>query len=571
MGQQASWSDAPGVQSKWNSRGPVTPADIQVIIDRKKQASAPGTRTRGDIALDQMAAGGEGMLSNIDPRNLPGMWEQAKTLGMNPSTLPAMAVQSALGLARPYITAAKGAISGRNIQIPGYGALQMPELPEGDPDNPAWSQAARGAGQQAGGILLGEAAAAAPGVARAGLNAATTPEAMLTRAAANKVPMAGGSTLLDHASHAAAAGAGYLAGGPTGAAAAELANLVRMALKTKGVRGGIASGQEGIARFMAGADVAPEMSVPPTPPQFETPTVQPPAVIGGLNTRPMAAPENRPPLPSYDEGSAALPNRASPMQPSVIARDNEAWLRAQGNAGDLHMETKPSILSPSSQLPFSGELGPSPEPQLNISDLREAIRPSGNKAKLATIRLLPTQDMPLLVQEVPEIVGLKKGPAFDTALVKGFRKAEQNVISTEDMIPDTAIVPRDPIVAEIDNIAAKYAQHANPKISAALEKLVKTWKEMPEQIPWDQFIKAKRAFFDEVNPNSAPMREAYKPLIDASSAVSPELSQANKSYSVVRRALDAGNFDVRTGERVADVGKPITPQAMQEILKRGRQ
>jgi hypothetical protein len=51
------------------------------------------------------------------------------------------------------------------------------------------------------------------------------------------------------------------------------------------------------------------------------------------------------------------------------------------------------------------------------------------------------------------------------------------------------------------------------------------------------------------------MRQAYGVLMEASERAAPEVTQANRAYSVVRRAIDAANIDVNTGRRIGDVGK----------------
>ena len=48
---------------------------------------------------------------------------------------------------------------------------------------------------------------------------------------------------------------------------------------------------------------------------------------------------------------------------------------------------------------------------------------------------------------------------------------------------------------------------------------------------------------------------AYCVLMDGAGPISPELAQANCSYSVVRLVLNDAGIDIRTGRRIRDVGK----------------
>jgi len=43
--------------------------------------------------------------------------------------------------------------------------------------------------------------------------------------------------------------------------------------------------------------------------------------------------------------------------------------------------------------------------------------------------------------------------------------------------------------------------------------------------------------------------------MDRAGPISPELAQANCSYSVVRLVLNDAGIDIRTGRRIRDVGK----------------
>ncbi len=108
--------------------------------------------------------------------SIPGVVQTlAKGMTGNPKETVQNLRDMILGAAQPAVTSARGALSGRKISLPGLtGGVQIPELPEGDPSNPAWAQAAQGAGAQLAAAELPNAlegmASLVPSKVRAGAN-----------------------------------------------------------------------------------------------------------------------------------------------------------------------------------------------------------------------------------------------------------------------------------------------------------------------------------------------------------------------------------------------------------------
>lgn len=305
------------------------------------------------------------------------------------------------------------------------------------------------------------------------------------------------------------------------------------------------------------------------PPQPIEPTGLPGLEPGPFygNQRAPAGPPNQIPFPNAPPPTLQGPQfeyRAPSGPGAEIPFPNAPLPNLRGPQFDY----RPPV-GPSTEIPFPNAPGVAGAVKPNIQQLREALAPSGMKAKQATIRLLPLEETGPLINEVPELAGLRKGPEFDQALVNGFRQKELGVSAAEEAVPRETTVPRQPIVDQLQTLQKEYAENPSFAASAAkLEKMIDKWKEMPEQIPWEQFRDAKRAFFKEASTKSAPIRKAYGVLMEASSNADAtgNLAAANKSYSTVRRALDAGNFDIRSGERIGQVGKPAVLKGLAKVL-----
>lgn len=351
--------------------------------------------------------------------------------------------------------------------------------------------------------------------ARKVANIATTPENLMLRSA-------------EHQANIAASKA------PSGIPMSKAGVIMRGASKAVNpIRRAVSAAEEGVAQWMSRDQVAPRFEAPPSP-EWDTSRGEAAAQQSRLQAEEQYARElrqrgedaqNRPPLESGAPVNAPRPQSISDAQFLEAER-----LKAQ----------RPVVP--------------------DFRKIEEVIAPSGRFAKQSSQMVkadgTPTDFGRRLIQEVPELSSVRKGVNADAALMTGLDRTLKRVISAEDAIPRTVEVPRASIVEKLEEIAQDYVDYANPKTASAIDSVLKKWKEMPGQIPWEQFRDAKRAFFREANTKSAPMRRAYGVLMDAASTVSEDLATANKSYATVRRALDNAGIDIRTGRRISNVGKP---------------
>lgn len=370
---------------------------------------------------------------------------------------------------------------------------------------------------------LVDAAANSPAaqVVRAGVNKVTTPTNMLMRANANRIAAAEAPPIVDSLDLTKPLSV--------------LKTVDRATLTPRAVF------QEQMAKWMAGGQPGspvgltfPETDFPPNPPQ--------PAVLNQAQRRANIMP----PVTVAPEIPASAPPVAIP-RPEVPQFIQNTLERMRGEHVPM-LETKPPA-APSEGIPFNPPETLMAPPPPNVKVIEQGIAPTGMRNKFSTMRI--AQQLP---EHAPEIVGVRPGPEFDAKLMDAFKRTEGTVIATENAVPSTATVTKQPILDKFKEIAQDYTERGLPNSAATVEKIAEKWKELPNEIPWDQFIKLKRSFFKEGGLNSAPLRRGYSALMDASGKISEDLAKANKSYSIVRRALEAGQMDLQTGRRIKSVG-----------------
>jgi hypothetical protein len=338
------------------------------------------------------------------------------------------------------------------------------------------------------------------------------PESLEARAAQNKIPL-GRQPWQERALIMGPTSAvGYAFGGPLGAAgAAAGAEGLALIRRSNWYRGGKAAMQERIAKGL-------------TSPDIEAPPVRQPAITPSEEI-PFTAPEEQSPF-----------------------------------AGELKEKARPS-----QEIPFT----PRDEPagsQPNFRAIEEKIAPSGARAKQSSISVdaqgNPTAFGKRLVEVVPEIATVAKGTRADAALMKGYKRTLQHINEVEDQIPPDTTVDPIPITSTLSEMSMDYLSRGLEKTAKAIDAIRDQWMQAGDEIPWGEFLARKRAFFQEHNLRSAPMRRAYGVLMEAAGRVSKELAEANSRYSVVRRALDNAQIDVNSGRRIRDVGKTGKSSAM---------
>jgi hypothetical protein len=389
---------------------------------------------------------------------------------------------------------------------------------------------------------------------KAGVNAVaetSAPEKLMsTAASARKLAMESSGLNADDAIHVAlsptkgtAIAAGKLAAKITlNPAASAAENLARWLAEKRAVDPGFAS-----ATF-------PDLEAPEAP----IDTSRAPSVMKAAAADEVAR------STQWRPASAELPaaEKLNIPRPGVPSWDEEVL---QQFRNDLvpRLDTKPPV-TPGDPLPFSmpettaAALKDGQTP--NLKAIEEAIAPSGTRAKLSTIRIAPK-----LAEEAPEIAGQPKGAKFDGALMDAFKRVEDNVATTENAIPRTTTVSQDLITENLAKLYQEYNDVGLTKLSSAIAKEWEKWASLPAEIPWETFRDMKRAFFKGGSLTGVPMRRAYGVLMDAAGRVSPDLAEANLSYSTVRRAIENAGIDIQTGRRIKDVGK-VSPTAVRKAL-----
>lgn len=508
-------------------------------------------RSAGQVAFDQagnVVKGAAGMVTG-----LPGM--AAEGAGVAKSALSGNVIDTlkrirgigtsmAEGMAAPVTPILQTATSEMGLTPPAT--------------RQEWEQGAQAAGANAMSLALPEAAGA--------VGRAATPEALMTLAnKARTIRAANPSTLSTLAK----------------ADITRPASLVQQSIAAAKSGGAAIAAPvlEQAAKLRAGA---------PEP----TPFTMPEVIEKPMQTGPIEAPGLRAALgPSPNVPEFEMQPPASPVTPIEAPGLQEALGPSQ-NVPQLEMRPPIGPPQPIEAPGLQETLGPSPNvPQLEMrppagpsqpieapglqealgattqGELRpfeihlaqQGIAPASITQKLSTIRNIPD-----LLKEVPELRGTPPGNMFDAKLMNGFKRAEHNLSAVEESVPRETQVPIGDAVKQLSNLEQELALSGQNKSMSAVSKIREKLSEFPNTIPWEQFRDMKRAFFKEVSPSSDPARRAYRVLMDTSDKISPALTDANRSYYIVRTALENAKLDRFTGTRIRNVGKPTKPAMYNE-------
>jgi hypothetical protein len=196
---------------------------------------------------------------------------------------------------------------------------------------------------------------------------------------------------------------------------------------------------------------------------------------------------------------------------------------------------------------------PLPEIAPEVIQIAEAVLDEGKPRSPANVQLA-IENAEYLLKEIPELNGLPPGKTFNTRLFNGFQRIGHELKATEASIPRDRSVPVADAVSklsDIQNNAARFGE--NPAVKS-IQKLKDLLGETT--ITWEEFIKHKRSFFDEVDLSSAAGREAYQVLKELSNEVSPALGKLNQSWFTAKTAMELAAMDVYRGFK-----KSIVPKA----------
>ncbi len=182
--------------------------------------------------------------------------------------------------------------------------------------------------------------------------------------------------------------------------------------------------------------------------------------------------------------------------------------------------------------------------KMQMNRVNEGIAPSSTKATASSIR-----NAPRLMKTAPELLDVAVGPEFDAALVKALRDKELGINKAAAAVPSGTTVPKRSILPEWRKIVEE--SKASPYTlgaAAKLQKVIQTWNQLPDNIPFDQFRQLKQQFLDDAK--TKPFYDAHRVLMDIENGISTGLRDANGAYSIVKRGIDdAGIIVVRDGAK----------------------
>ncbi len=267
---------------------------------------------------------------------------------------------------------------------------------------------------------------------------------------------------------------------------------------------------------------------------------------------------------------------AAPPSPGVSASD-QAFLddlrkHATGNASDNvpQMEEKPPVVEPKPELPINADLQA-------VQDRMQNPRtgePSDAEVKLANDALTKAgritegnrkarvgiaTNAPFLLRAFPELRGLPAGDTFNTALANATNTVGSSLKAVEESIPDNTPVHVADASAKLGNIADSYAAGKEAGPARAIADAAETMKNNPS-MPWGDFIKMKRAFFEKVSLSSSAGKQAYGIFKDVAGEISPKLNDLNQKYFTAKTAVEHAAIDLKTGKPVMPAKLPAVPR-----------
>lgn len=261
-----------------------------------------------------------------------------------------------------------------------------------------------------------------------------------------------------------------------------------------------------------------------------------------IANQPPARPHN--PMDQFANPSGVAPSGPLPNAETVVPR------------GPLDQFANPSGVAPSGPLPNAETIQP-PAPQYPVTPLHpditrvmDALFTDGVPATSANTTKA-SMNAPYLLEALPELRGVPPGDGFNARLFNGFQKIGHELNATEASIPRDRPVPTGEAIKKIDALQADAAQTNQNAAVRSLEKVKVLFESNPGAMPWEKFIKAKRAFFDEVKLSSKAGREAYQIFKDISSDVSPELANLNQKYFTAKTAMELADMNPYSGVKLA--------------------
>ncbi len=537
-------------------------------------------RNASQVFSDQVSNVGKGLYNSVAgiPGAISGVAGALKDAVTGKGTAKGQEMISGAvhGIVDPIAASARG-VAGLAEQ---HGLL--PPNAVAPPSKEDWDKAAQDSGTQLGSAVIGKVVHSVP----------TSAEGI--QGVANKLRAIKAGTGAG-VGGAAGAGIGASVGGPVGAAVGAGIGAGAGATVVPAVANGAASLLERAARLRAAMDLPPAAAE--AAPAAAVRTAQPNAGVQDLgqqiqregvisNTpnlemrQPGAPSEPLPPSPELQQLQQNMSSQNTPnlemRQPSTPSAPLPASPELQQLQRNMSSQDTPNMemrqpgapsepLQPSPELqqlqekmsqpvahPDAGEVTPR-----HIQMAREAILQDGASRSTANL-LKVSRNVPELLKVAPELKGVPAGPNFNAKLYGAFQRVGHELNATEAGIPDKTQVPTGSAVEQLKTLESKYLDTNQPSAVRAIDKVKSFLADRPT-IGWKDFIQAKRAFFNEINLSSAPGREAYQVFKKLSNDVSPELGDLNQKYYTMKSAMENAAMDIKTGEKIRNIGKASKP------------
>lgn len=164
-----------------------------------------------------------------------------------------------------------------------------------------------------------------------------------------------------------------------------------------------------------------------------------------------------------------------------------------------------------------------------------------------------------LLEAVPELRNVPPGVQFNVRLYNALDRTGKLLKETENAIPRDKSVSTFDQALKIEEIADNAAMFGDKVAVRAANKLRDFLAE--GSVKWEDFIKEKRAFFDEVKTTSQTGKAVYQVLKDISNSVSKELGVLNQKWYTLKTSSELAALSPYSGEKLVTKARTLAQRA----------
>jgi hypothetical protein len=197
---------------------------------------------------------------------------------------------------------------------------------------------------------------------------------------------------------------------------------------------------------------------------------------------------------------------------------------------------------------------PLPKIPQEILTAREALLEDGKPRSAANVDRA-TQNAKYLLDAEPSLRGIKPGLVFNKRLFNALDNTGHALRTAEESLPSNTPVPVGDAGAAIQDIADNAAQFGESTAVKAAGKLVDLFQN--GTITWEQFLKEKRAFFDEVKLSSPTGKSVYAVLQNITADMNPELARLNQKWYTLKTSSELAEMSPFSGEKLRTAAKEM--------------